>query len=136
MAFRISADTDFLDARLAQAALLDHRERVGKRPRDVGVTADHQEPAHIGFAEQAREQVRQILGCAQAPRRDMHDGLQSGFTQQRRRGNQFRRRDCRHRREIDRGCRRQQFSQRGDLAGIGPGHLERKTLHEIVRHGV
>ncbi len=55
MAFRISADANLLDTGFAQAALLDHRQRVGKWPRCIHVAADHQEPAHIGFAAQADE---------------------------------------------------------------------------------
>ena len=55
MAFRIGADADLLDAGLAQAALLDHRQRVGKRPGGIDIAADHQQPPHVGFAAQAGE---------------------------------------------------------------------------------
>ena len=36
-----------------------------KGPRDIDVAADHQEPAHIGFAAQAGEQILQVGGRAQ-----------------------------------------------------------------------
>ena len=55
MALRIGADPDLLDAGLAQAAFLDHRQRVGERARRIDVTADDQQPAHIGFTAQAGE---------------------------------------------------------------------------------
>ena len=55
VSFRIGADANFLDARFAQAAALDHRQRVGKGLRVIGVAANHQEAAHIGFAVQTAQ---------------------------------------------------------------------------------
>ena len=55
MAFRIGADPNLLDAGLAQAAFLDHRQRIRERARCIDVAADDQEPAHIGFTAQAGE---------------------------------------------------------------------------------
>ena len=68
MAFRIGADADLLDAGLAQAAFLDHRQRIGKRPGGIDVAADHQQPAHVGLAAQAGEQILQVASAARMRR--------------------------------------------------------------------
>ena len=136
MALRIGADADLLDAGFAQAAFLDHRQRVGIRPRDIDVPADDQKPAHVGFAAQAGEQILQVGGSANAPRSDMDDGLQAGFAQQGRGGDQLLRRYRRHRREIDRSSARHQLRQRGDLARVRPCRLDRESPREMIRHNV
>ncbi len=134
MALRIGADADLLDPSLPQASLLDHRQRIGEWPQSIDVAADHQQTVHIGLTVQAGEQVLQVGGSANAPRCDMDDGLQAGFAQQGGRGDQFGRFDRRHRREIDRCPRRQQFGQRGDFAGIRPCRLDREGAREILAH--
>ena len=89
MAFRIGADADLLDAGFAQAALLDHRQRIGEGTGRFDIAADHQQPAHIGFAMQAGEQIPQVGRSANAPCGDMDHRLQAGLAQQDRAGNQF-----------------------------------------------
>ena len=89
MAFRIGADADLLDAGFAQVAFLDHRQRVGIRPRGIDVAADHEQAADVGFATQAGQQILQVGGCANAPRGDMNDRFQAGLAQQGRRRDQL-----------------------------------------------
>ena len=56
MACRVSPDADLLDACVAQAALLDNRERVGKSARRIDIASDHQQAPHVGFDSQTRQQ--------------------------------------------------------------------------------
>ena len=79
MAFRVGADPDLLDAGLTQTAFLDNREGVGESSRRVNIATDHQQPPHVGVSAQARQQFLQIRGTRKAPRRDVNDGLESGF---------------------------------------------------------
>ena len=55
MALRIGGDTDPLDTGFAQAALLDHRQRIGERTGGIDVAADHQQTPHIGLGTQGLE---------------------------------------------------------------------------------
>ena len=130
MALGVGADADLFDAGVAQAAFLDHRQRVGEGPGRLDVAADHQQAPGIGFAAQTGEQVLELGFACEPARGDMDDRLEADLAQGRRCRDGLVGRCGRHRGDVDLRAGGQDVAELHDLARARPRALDRERPRE------
>src|SRR5262245_16111968 len=130
--FRVSADTDLLDAVRAQITLLNHSQRIGIRSRGIGVAANDQKAAHAGFAGETLEHIWQRLDTLQSPGGNMNDRLEPGVAQRGSRFDGFFGSARWNGSDVNRCARVEDFAKLRNLIGAWPGRLDREIECKIV----